>query len=161
MYLSSEMNAVRRPVLSYSGSLPLKVETYTNTNISSFAAMGDLDEAVTSSSSEYLDYSVDFLDYATRLFSWLGWFLFVLWGGIGLVSLPVDYVLAYIYRPIPLDARELADLRLSVQRRTAELLDLGRQLQGERAAYKEGPKLGWLARRRHEAADQVLSLIHI
>ena len=60
----------------------------------------------------YLFYSVDFLDYATRLFSWLGWFLFVLWGGIGLVSLPVDYILAYIYRPIPLDARELADLRL-------------------------------------------------
>ena len=119
------------------GSLPLKVETYTNTNMSSFAAMGDLDEeSPFSSSSEYLFYSVDFLDYATRLFSWLGWFLFVLWGGIGLVSLPVDYILVYIYRPIPLDARELADLRLSVQRRTAELLDLGRQLQGERAAYK-------------------------
>jgi LMBR1 domain-containing protein 1 len=154
MYLSSEMNAVRRPVVAYTGTLGT-VQTYSNTNISSFAAMGDLDEAVTSSSNQVQFYSVDFLDYATRLFSWLGWFLFVLWGGIGLVSLPVDYVLAYIYRPIPLDARELADLRLSVQRRTAELLDLGRQLQGERAAYKEGPKLGWLARRRHEAADQV------
>ena len=33
MYLSSEMNAVRRPVLSYSGSLPLKVETYTSTDV--------------------------------------------------------------------------------------------------------------------------------
>ena len=76
--------------------------------------MGDLDEAVTSSSSEYLFYSVDFQDYALRLFSWLGWFLFVLWGGIGLVSLPVDYILAYIYRPIQM-LRELADLRLSAK----------------------------------------------
>ena len=155
MYFSKEMNDVLRPVVAYKGSLrAFTVETYAG-DASSFVAMGDLDVAVSASSSAVLHYSVSFLDYAPRVFSWLGWFLFVLWGGIGLVSLPVDYVLAYFYRPVPLDARELADLRLSVQRRTAELLDLGRQLQGERAAYGAGPRPGWLARRRHEAADQV------
>ena len=49
MYLSSEMNAVRRPVVAYTGTLG-SVQTYSNTNISSFAAMGDLDEAVSTSS---------------------------------------------------------------------------------------------------------------
>ena len=57
--------------------------------------------------------------------SWIGWFLFSLWGGIGLAALPIDLVLAYVYRPVPMDAREVAEYRLQVQKRVAELLDVG------------------------------------
>ena len=43
--------------------------------------------------------------------------LFVLWGGIGLACLPIDLILAYVYRPVPMDAREIAEYKLQIQKR--------------------------------------------
>ena len=42
-----------------------------------------------SHATEVIKVRVNFLDYTSGLFSWMGWFLFALWGGIGLVCLPV------------------------------------------------------------------------
>ena len=105
--------------------------------------MGDLastDRVFSSRSSDTIVFGVNFLDYLAAFFSWVGWFLFVLWGGIGLACLPIDLILAYVYRPVPMDAREIAEYKLQIQKRVAELIDVGGQLQGERASRGVPPR---------------------
>jgi LMBR1 domain-containing protein 1 len=66
------------------------------------------------------------------LMAWLGWFLFALFGGIGLIALPLDLILAYVYRPKRLDAVEFAEAQLSLRERVNELVDIGELIKLER-----------------------------
>ncbi|KAH8076767.1 LMBR1-like membrane protein [Aureococcus anophagefferens] len=117
--------------------------------LNSFEFMGDLastDRVFSSRSSDTIVFGVNFLDYLAAFFSWVGWFLFVLWGGIGLACLPIDLILAYVYRPVPMDAREIAEYKLQIQKRVAELID---------SSFLDGAKQGWWATRKQNARDQV------
>jgi len=154
------LGVAKLPVEEYRGTIAgAAVRSYAAVEgATSFDAMGDLaaDDAVFAGSTNVqLSFGVDFLTYASAFFSWIGWFLFALWGGIGLACLPIDLVLAYVYRPVPMDARELAELKLAIQRRTGELLDVGESLRRERSAFKDGDAKGWWATRKHKAADQI------
>ena len=42
----------------------------------------------------------------------LGWMIFVMFGGVGLISLPLDMILNYFYRPRPRTAREIAERKV-------------------------------------------------
>ena len=46
-----------------------------------------------------------------------GWFLFVVFGGIGLTALPLDMILDYFYRPQPRTAKEMAEKKVTIRRR--------------------------------------------
>ena len=67
-----------------------------------------------------------------NLMAWFGWFLFALFGGIGLAALPLDLILAYVNRPRHLDAVEYAELQLSLRERVNELVDVGEMIKIER-----------------------------
>ena len=158
MYFS--INEVKLPVDAYAGTaLGAEVRTFDAAlNMTSFEFMGHLgaDDAVRAgSSTEHLIFGVNFLDYLAAFFSWVGWFLFAFWGGIGLACLPIDLVLAYVYRPVPMDAREIAEYRLQIQKRTAELIEVGTSLVAERGAFIDGAKQGWWASRKQNAKDQI------
>lgn len=64
--------------------------------------------------------------------AWLGWFLFAIFGGIGLSAVPLDLILMYTRRPRHLDAVEKQELQMSLQERTNELVDIGELLKIER-----------------------------
>jgi LMBR1 domain-containing protein 1 len=66
------------------------------------------------------------------LMAWLGWWLFALFGGIGLAALPLDLILAYVNRPRHMDAVEFAEAQMSLRDRVNELVDIGELLKIER-----------------------------
>ena len=53
----------------------------------------------------------------------LGWFVFVMFAGIGLISLPLDMILDYFYRPKPRPAKEIAKKVVLLRRRAKELMN--------------------------------------
>jgi LMBR1 domain-containing protein 1 len=66
------------------------------------------------------------------LMAWLGWFLFAIFGGIGLSAVPLDLILTYTHRPRHLDAVEYAEVQMSLRERTNELVDIGELIKIER-----------------------------
>jgi len=51
-------------------------------------------------SSTSLSLSVSFAIYIIAVFSWFGWWFFVIYAGVGLTALPLDMILEYVNRPI-------------------------------------------------------------
>ena len=77
----------------------------------------------------------------------LGWFLFVVFGGIGITALPMDWILDYFYRPQPRSASEIAERKVALRRRSEELLVFARRIQGEAEEREErGEKKGFFKR---------------
>ncbi len=52
----------------------------------------------------------------------VGWFIFVVYGGIGLIALPLDMILGYFHRPRPRSAREIAERKVMLRTRAQELM---------------------------------------
>jgi len=89
-------------------------------------------------SNSLLSYQVGFPVYVIALSGWIGWWLFAVFTGVGLVVLPLDMFLAFIYRPKLLAPDELATKDAEVQERTAEILEITIMLKRERMAFAVG-----------------------
>lgn len=76
----------------------------------------------------------------------VGWWLFVGFGGVGIVALPFDMILDFFYRPRPRTAVEMAEKKIALRRRCEELLSYSRALEGIYEAQEEDAKPGLLAR---------------
>jgi len=79
-----------------------------------------------------IELRVDASTFYGGLMAWLGWFLFCIFGGIGLAALPLDLILAYVKRPRHLDAVEFAEAQVSLRERVNELVDIGELIKIER-----------------------------
>lgn len=66
------------------------------------------------------------------LVAWLGWWLFAVFGGIGLSAVPLDLILTYTHRPRHLDAVQFAEVQMALRERTNELVDIGELIKIER-----------------------------
>ncbi|KAF1783237.1 LMBR1-like membrane protein [Phytophthora cactorum] len=66
--------------------------------------------------------------YVTGLTSFVGWFGFSIFCGIGLIALPMDLILAFFHRPKFISADVYAIQKLILQRRSVELLEIGRSV---------------------------------
>ena len=51
-------------------------------------------------------YQADFLLHAYIVTVWLGELLFAIFGGVGLITLPYDYLMDFIYRPTPIKEKD-------------------------------------------------------
>jgi LMBR1 domain-containing protein 1 len=80
----------------------------------------------------YITTSVSFLVYLIGLFSWLGWWMFSIFGGVGLATMPFDLIVSYIWRPRLLAPDEMASIELELQERTKETVELTMMLKKER-----------------------------
>lgn len=80
----------------------------------------------------YITLRVHASTFYAGLMAWMGWFLFALFGGIGLAAMPLDLILTYVNRPRHLDAAEFADIQTSLRERTNELVDIGELIKIER-----------------------------
>lgn len=67
----------------------------------------------------------------------IGWFLFVIFGGIGLTALPMDLILDFIYRPRPRPAKEIAERKVALRRRAEELLLFTKTIEERSETYEE------------------------
>lgn len=76
----------------------------------------------------------------------LGWCLFVVFGGIGIVALPFDMILDYNYRPRPRTAIEMAEKKIALRRRCEELSSFTNAL--ENLVEEEQEKTGMISKWR-------------
>lgn len=70
--------------------------------------------------------------FSAAFMSFIGWFFFALFGGIGLISVPMDLILTFVNRPKHMDPSEFADTQMSIRQKTNELVDIGELLKIER-----------------------------
>jgi len=66
--------------------------------------------------------------YIMALSSFIGWFLLVAFGGVGLAALPVDLMQAYSNRPQSIDLQEYAKQKMIVNERTQRLIEIAQRL---------------------------------
>jgi len=66
--------------------------------------------------------------YIMAFFSFVGWFFFLLFGGLGLFAIPIDFINDFRYRPKKKSRKELEDTKLELQKKNQELLELAKSL---------------------------------
>lgn len=80
----------------------------------------------------------------------VGWFFFVLFGGIGIIALPFDLIMGYVYRPKPRPALEMAEKKVALRRRCEELISFTKNVEGTMLDSEEGGNIfsKWRAGRK-------------
>ena len=66
--------------------------------------------------------------YLVALVAFVGWFLFAIFVGVGLVALPMDLIGEYARRPQPIDLEEYAKQRMILNERTKQLMEVAQKL---------------------------------
>lgn len=79
-----------------------------------------------------LDMDVTFVVYLAALLTFVGWFFFSIYAGIGLIALPLDCFNAFIYRPKLLNTGEARHQKKVLSSRAAELIKLGETMSAHR-----------------------------
>lgn len=74
---------------------------------------------------------VTFVVYLAALLSFVGWFFFVLYAGVGLIAVPKDLLDAYIHRPRLLSPATVANFKKTIAESAAELHKIGENLRRE------------------------------
>lgn len=139
----------------------------TGFRISMLEPMGQSDvdwlSTVEQTGEETIVLQVSVTTFFANLMAWIGWFLFALFGGIGLAALPMDLILAYANRPRVLDPVEYAEIQLNLRERVNELVEVGEMLKIERDEKAQiglrGAIFSFDAERRKAARDERQALI--
>ncbi len=71
---------------------------------------------------------VSFVVYMIAFFTWIGWIFFILFGGLGLFAIPLDFIYAFTQRPKKRTQRELNQTKEELQRTATELYEVGQAL---------------------------------
>jgi LMBR1 domain-containing protein 1 len=109
---------------------------------------------------DILELQVSVSNFYAGLMAFIGWFLFAIFGGVGLAAMPLDLVLMYVKRPKHMDAQEFQEAQTSLRERTNELVDIGELIKIEREEKAQlGLTSGWGAtlfdsEKRKEARDE-------
>ena len=64
------------------------------------------------------------------IISFVGWFIFVIFGGLGLSALPLDLIMEFVHRPKIRKSSDVAETKIQLKRTTEGLLKLGEELRG-------------------------------
>ena len=97
--------------------------------------------------------------YLASFTSFIGWFLFCMYTGIGLVSLPIDLVKSFLYRPRYIPKETYLRLREEYRNRVNELYGLGEKMQKDRKKYDEKYSgMGYYSRYQQNSAQRTFLL---
>ena len=77
----------------------------------------------------YLKINVGFPIFAIGLLSFISYFLFVVFGGIGIFALPLDMIYSFCTRPKKISGAKLETMKKEIVETAADLKDLGIQIQ--------------------------------
>lgn len=101
-----------------------------------------------------LNMQVTFVIYLAALLSFVGWFLFVIYGGIGMIALPMDLINGFIHRRKLLSDKGVARFKLTLQKRCEILLEMGERMKEEFEEYDE-EKHSRYERRKQQRLDEI------
>jgi LMBR1 domain-containing protein 1 len=87
-------------------------------------------------SNTILSLPVSFPIFVMGFMAFIGWFLFVCFGGVGLSALPIDMILDFMQRPKLMTSKDAAEKRSMLKKKTTELLELGSRIKDEEAEVK-------------------------
>eukprot|EP01006_Ploeotia_vitrea_P022926 TRINITY_DN55354_c0_g1_i2.p1 TRINITY_DN55354_c0_g1~~TRINITY_DN55354_c0_g1_i2.p1 ORF type:complete len:395 (-),score=166.08 TRINITY_DN55354_c0_g1_i2:455-1639(-) len=76
---------------------------------------------------------VTFPVYVIAFLSWLGWWFFSTFVGVGLVSLPLDLINEWRTRPEPMTTQEYYTQRNQLGKRAKRLMEIGKQIEKEQS----------------------------
>jgi len=93
-----------------------------------------------SRAAQVLKVSVTPVTWIMALISFVGWFLFVLFGGIGMAALPMDLLVDFTQRPVGIDLQEYAKQKMLLNQRALQLLEIAKVIgpEGHRASGRKG-----------------------
>jgi len=86
----------------------------------------------------YLEVDVSFPIYLIGIMSFISWFLFVIFGGVGLTALPMDLIYIFSTRPKEMSKETYDELKSSVVKRANQMKALAESL---KQIEKEDPKI--------------------
>ena len=69
--------------------------------------------------------------YLLAVISFFGWFIFVIFGGLGLFALPIDLIMAFKNRPKILSSKDAAEKKVLLKKKVIELIDNGKKIKGK------------------------------
>ena len=75
--------------------------------------------------------------YIAALMSFVGWFIFSIYVGIGFIALPINNINAFKFRPRPLAQSELIKQRKALRDRAAELLKMCQDMGSKFVSFNE------------------------
>jgi LMBR1 domain-containing protein 1 len=89
---------------------------------------------------QVLKVSVTPVTWIMALIAFVGWFLFVLFGGIGMAALPMDLLVDFNQRPVGIDLQEYAKQKMALNQRALQLLDIAKVIgpEGHRTTSRKG-----------------------
>jgi len=130
------------PVQSYSGA-PATVtfetentgaNTFTTNNLANFGTSDQSYSINTSQTrqTEEIIIPVTIPTFFAGFMSFIGWFFFALFGGIGLAAVPLDLILHWVHRPKHMDPSEFADAQLVIRSRVNDLVSIGEMMKLDR-----------------------------
>jgi LMBR1 domain-containing protein 1 len=79
----------------------------------------------------FQEVNVSLAVYMIALMALFGWIFLVLFGGIGLITLPLDLIFAWKDRPVKIELEQYCKLRLAMKERSGRLLEFGKTLEAE------------------------------
>jgi len=103
---------------------------------------GSYSDIVSDEGETTLTLTVGLATFFAALMAWLGWFLFSLFGGIGMAAMPLDLLSTFKNRPRHMDPTEYAEAQKSLRDRVNELVDIGELIKLERANNPNMGKVG-------------------
>jgi len=95
------------------------------------------------------DIPVTFPIYVMAFISFIGWFFFALFVGVGMVALPMDFINEYKTRPEKMEIGQYIQTKKELGRRAAALLEVGIALQNEARTISGASRS---EKRRHQGA---------
>lgn len=100
---------------------------------------------------------VTFIIYLAALMSFVGWFIFSIYVGIGFIALPIDCFNAFRYRPKVMSSSELTAARKALRTRSTELERLGSDMFKEQRTFHDAVHSRSERRKHTRSAAQELN----
>lgn len=96
--------------------------------------------------------------YIVALMALIGWFVFSAFGGVGLISLPVDYINAFLHRPRPIAKALYIERKLILGEQSGILMEVGQQIQADIKSNRGGKASKGSMKKEKEFRRDVLIL---
>jgi LMBR1 domain-containing protein 1 len=135
LFVCGALVAITYPFLSFA-DIPV-----TQYECSSWQDIDAVDDVICDSGvSSSLSLSVGIDVYIIAVLCFVGWFFFVVFGGIGLSAVPIDLILEFIDRPTAIDEKTYQERRRILGQAAQKLLEQANGLQERdgKVAYKTG-----------------------
>ena len=68
--------------------------------------------------------------------AFIGWFFFVLFGGVGLSALPLDLINEFLGRPKIIKSQDAAEKKRMLKKKSVELIEMGTKIKDEQSEVK-------------------------